>query len=72
MKKVTSAEKAGLEALAAEGREELKRGTPPAVISPICNRCAKRIPGAKCRVHPEGIPKAILCRKQECEKFLQK
>ena len=72
MKKLTSAEKAGLEALAAEGREELKKGTPPAVISPKCNLCATRVPGAKCSEHPTGIPKAILCKKQECKKFQQK
>lgn len=72
MKKLTNAEKAGVEALAEECREELRKGTPPAAISPICNRCAKRTPGAKCSEHPNGIPDAILFREQECTMFRQK
>jgi len=72
MKKLTEAEKAGLQALAAECHEELKRGTPPAVVSPICKQCKNRVQGAKCSEYPMGIPKAILCKKQDCPKFQQK
>lgn len=72
MQKLTKAERAGVEALAAECHEELVKGIPPAVVSPICNQCAKRVPGAKCSEHPTGIPKAILCKEQECEAFQQK
>lgn len=72
MEKLNKTEKLALEIIAAECHEELVKGIPPAVISPICNQCAKRMPGGKCSVHPKGIPDPILFKEQECEAFLKK
>lgn len=72
MEKLNKAEKMALEILAGECHEELVKGIPPAVISPICNQCTKRVSGAKCSEHPNGIPDPILFKEQECKKFQQK
>lgn len=71
MEKLTKAEKLALETIAAECHEELVKGTPPAVISPICNECKKRV-HAKCSEHPKGIPTAILANEENCPMFEQK
>lgn len=72
MEKLNKWEKLALEILAEECREELAKGIPPAVISPVCNQCAKRVPGAKCSEYPDGIPDQILFKESECKKFCQK
>ncbi len=44
---------------------------PPTFISPICNKCKHHKKGTPtCTVYPQGIPRAILARKEDCEEIV--
>ena len=45
---------------ALKGLLEESRGNPRGYVKPICNRCRHRMPGAKCKAFPNGIPDEIL------------
>lgn len=71
MAKLTKEEEAALREMGKVCHEEMMRGVNP-FISPICNKCAKRMPGAKCSEYPTGIPDPILFKEQDCKAFRQK